>query len=420
MIINMSRGSCITFSGSKANYIASIAIVMAITFFACEKVEDDPVIPDPVDPFADLILPEVPHDYENIQFPDHYLINPLPDNPYRFQFAAIEADNTPASNPTTNEGALLGRVLFYEKELSANGTIACASCHTQETGFSDKEVFSLGFEGGLTRRHSMTLTNARFYDTGKFFWDERAETLEDQVLMPFQDEVEMGLTLDTLVQIVSSQPYAAPLFTDAFGDETVTADRISKALAQFVRSLVSINAKYDQGRELVSSPLDDFPNFTAEENLGKALFYASNIAGAPSCHSCHASEAFLSPLLAPNANTIGSINGLDAISTDDLGIFETTGINNHMGKFKVPSLRNVAIRAPYMHDGRFANLEEVIEHYSTGMQNHPRTLPFMKDANGDAIKYNFTAQEKEALIAFLHTLTDEEFITAEKFRNPFR
>lgn len=410
------------FTSAKLNSINFFLLlsISLLTLLSCDK--DNIVLmdeEDPIDLLAELNLPDIPFDYENIDFPDHYLNNPLPAIPYRFQFAAIESDNTPVSNPITNEGALLGRVLFYEKKLSKNGTIACASCHTQQTGFSDTEILSIGFNGGLTRRHSMTLTNARFYDTGKFFWDERAETLEDQVLMPFQDQVEMGLTLDTLVQIVSNQSYAAPLFKDAFGDETVTTDRISKALAQFVRSLVSIHAKYDEGRILVSSPLEDFPNFTAEENFGKALFYTSNIGGAPSCHSCHASEAFISPLLAPNGTSIGAINGLDAISTTDLGIFETTGINRHTGKFKVPSLRNVGVRPPYMHDGRFANLDEVIDHYSTGMQNHPNTLPFMKDANGDVIKYNFTNQEKSALIAFLNTLTDEQFLTDEKFSSPF-
>jgi cytochrome c peroxidase len=415
----MSEYSYNTFSCLNHRNLFVLALVFIITIGSCNNDDIDIMEPvQPVDLLTELNLPEIPFDYENIQFPDHFLNNTLPEIPYRFQFAAIESDNTPDSNPTTNEGALLGRVLFYEKKLSFNGTIACASCHTQETGFSDDEVFSIGFDGGLTRRHSMTLTNARFYDTGKFFWDERAETLEDQVLMPFQDPVEMGLTLDALVQIVTDQSYAAPLFINAFGDETVTADRISKALAQFVRSLVSLNSKYDEGREFVSSPLIDFPNFTAQENLGKSLFYSTNLV-APSCHSCHSSEAFLSPLLAANATTIGSINGLDPVSTNDLGIFETTGINNHMGKFKVPSLRNVALRPPYMHDGRFANLEEVINHYSTGMQNHPRTLPFMKDANGDVIKYNFTNQEKEALIAFLNTLTDNQFITDEKFSSPF-
>lgn len=391
---------------------------LLITFAACQKEETPPITIEPEDPFADLNLPEIPFDYENISLPDHFLTNYYPPQ-FAFQFAAIESDNTPVDNPTTNEGALLGRVLFYEEKLSQNGTISCASCHKQEIGFSDDEVLSLGFDGGTTRRHSMGLTNARFYQTGKFFWDERAETLEDQVLMPFQDPVEMGLTLEEVVQIVSEQSYAAPLFKDAFGDETITSDRIAKALAQFVRSMVSVNSKYDEGRSMVNSPMTPFPNFTPEENMGKQLFNAQNL-GAPSCNSCHLSEAFVAPLLAPNATTIGTNNGLDAMSSDDQGIYESTGINGHRGKFKVPSLRNIAVRAPYMHDGRFANLEEVIDHYSTGIQDHPTLQPFLRDANGDPIKYNFTDEEKAALIAFLHTLTDEEFLMDEKFGNPFK
>jgi len=221
-----------------------------------------------------------------------------------------------------------------------------------------------------------------------------------------------------LEQIVREQPYAAPLFKDAFGDEDVTSDRVSKALAQFVRSLVSANAKYDQGRSMVSSPMMNFPNFTAEENLGKRLFNSQNLV-APSCNSCHLSEAFVAPLLAPNGTTIGTNNGLDAMSSDQ-GIFESTGVNGHRGKFKVPSLRNVALRPPYMHDGRFGNLEEVINHYSTGIQDHPTLQPFLRDGNGDPIKYNFTNEEKTALIAFLNTLTDQEFITDEKFSDPFK
>jgi len=247
-----------------------MAVIVVIVFVvACKKDEVDPV-PN-IDDFADLNLPASYYNYENIELPNHFLTNDFPSG-FAFQFAAIESDNTPITNPTSNAGATLGRVLFYEKKLSANGTIACASCHKQSMGFGDDEILSLGFEGGTTRRHSMGLANARFYDTGKFFWDERAETLEDQVLMPFQDAVEMGLTLDEVVQIVSDQSYAKPLFKDAFGDDLISADRISKALAQFVRSMVSVNSKYDEGRSLVSSPLDDFPNFTAEENLGKELF----------------------------------------------------------------------------------------------------------------------------------------------------
>ena len=300
--------------------------------------------PSHSDPFADLNLPTTLFNYANIQLPPHFITNNFPAS-FAFQFAAIDSDNTPNDNPTTDAGATLGRVLFYEKKLSGNGTIACASCHLQSKGFSDDAILSLGFAGGTTRRHSMGLTNARFYQSGKFFWDERAETLEDQVLMPFQDPVEMGMTLAQVEQIVSEQSYTPSLFKDAFGDEIINADRISKALAQFVRSMVSVNAKYDQGRSMVASPLDDFPNFTPEENLGKQLFHARNLV-APSCNSCHLSESFVAPLVAPNGTTSGTNNGLDAVSTTDFGINESTGLNGHTGKFKVPSLRKCGIKAP--------------------------------------------------------------------------
>ncbi len=393
----------------------SLVILLAgfVLLESCQ--EDDPIMDNPLE---DLNLPESPFDYESIVLPSHFLNNDFPDN-FMFQFAAIDSDNVPSDNPIANEGVLLGRVLFYENKLSANGTISCASCHKQENGFSDTDVLSLGFNGGTTRRHSMGLANARFYQSGKFFWDERAETLEDQVLMPFQDPVEMGLTLDQLVDLVSEQSYSASLFDDAFGDETVTVDRISKALAQFVRSLVSNTAKYDEGRSMVNSPLLDFPNFTDQENHGKQLFYARDLV-APSCSSCHLSEAFVGPLVAPNGTTSGTNNGLDAMSTEDLGVFETTGLNGHRGKFKVPSLRNVSLRPPYMHDGRFSTLDEVLDHYSTGIQNHPTLQPFLRDDNGDPVKYNFTMIEKDALKAFLGTLTDAEFVTDVRFSNPFK
>ena len=371
-----------------------------------------------IDPLTDLNLPAIPYDYENIEWPDHFLRNSYPPS-YPFQFAAIESDNTPNNNQITNAGATLGRVLFYEKKLSANGSVSCASCHQQNTGFSDQERFSIGFEGGLTRRHSMGLTNARFYQTGKFFWDERASSLEEQVLMPFQDETEMGLNLEEVVEIINDQPYSAQLFTDAFGDATVDIDRVSKSLAQFIRSMVSVNSKYDQGRAQVNTPLDNFPNFTEEENLGKRLFNAQNLV-APSCNSCHLSEAFVAPLLAPNGTTIGTNNGLDANSNVDAGIFESTGVNGHRGKFKVPSLRNIAVRAPFMHDGRFNSLEEVIDHYSIGIQAHPTLQPFLRDDFGQPIKYNFTQEEKESIVAFLNTLTDQEFLSDEKFSDPFK
>ncbi|WP_083699771.1 cytochrome-c peroxidase [Shewanella sp. UCD-KL12] len=364
-------------------------------------------------------LPETLFDYAGIVLPQHFIQNDFPDN-FQFQTAAIESDNTPADNPITNAGATLGRVLFYDTKLSINDTVSCASCHVQEFGFSDPSALSIGFAGGETRRHSMGLANARFYQTGKFFWDERASTLEEQVLMPIQDEVEMGMTLAQLVQTVSAQSYYPELFSNAFGDEQVSSDRIAKALAQFVRAMVSVDAKYDQGRIQVTDPLRDFPNFSREENAGKRLFMTFR-EGIPPCTSCHSSEAFVGPLIGPdsNATTIASNNGLDEQSSDDLGVFETTGINGHTGKFKVPSLRNVAVRPPYMHDARFNSLEETIEHYSSGIKPHPTLQALLRDQDGNPVHYNFTAVEQADLIAFLHTLTDENFLSDEKFSDPF-
>jgi cytochrome c peroxidase len=394
-----------------------LSILIVVLTFACSKDKED--VETSIELFSELNLPEDYFNYENIILPEHYLINDFP-SASQNQNAAIEHDNTPSSNLTTDAGATLGRVLFYDKKLSANGTIACASCHNQANGFSDPLVLSDGFDGGKTRRHSMGLSNARFFNSGKFFWDERAETLEDQVLMPFQDPVEMGLTLEQLEQIVSEQSYYAPLFEDAFGSQTINSDKISKALAQFIRSIVSFSAKYDQGRAQVSTPLQMFPNFTTQENEGKSLFFLAQN-GRINCAGCHVSEAFLGPIPNNPFGTTTSVNnGLDAISTTDLGIFETTSNSNDIGKFKVPSLRNIGVRAPYMHDGRFESLEEVIEHYSSGIQNHPNLAPPLRDENGDPIMYNFTDSEKSALVAFLNTLTDQAMLNDEKYSNPFK
>lgn len=374
-------------------------------------------------------LPATPHDYAGLILPDHFLTNDLPGN-NPFQNAVITNDNTPVGNPITNAGATLGRVLFYDKKLSANGTVACASCHVQANGFSDPRPLSLGFDGGETRRHSMGLTNARFYEPGKFFWDERAETLEDQVLMPFQDPVEMGLTLEQVVSITQAQDYYPSLFTAAFGDDTIDADRIAKALAQFVRSMVSVNSRYDQGRATVNDPLDDFPNFTAAENRGKQLFMdrdnngtvGSNGGGPVSCIDCHVSEAFLSPPRGTphaSATSAATNNGLDLVSTTDLGIAETTGNIDDTGRFKVPSLRNIGVTAPYMHDGRFDDLQDVMRFYDRDIESHAQLAQILVGNNGQARRIPLNGQARNDLIAFLHTLTDQSMLTDEKFSDPF-
>ncbi len=324
------------------------------------------------------------------------------------QHPLVYDDNTPPDNKLTDAGAALGRVLFYDKNLSKNKTIACASCHKAELGFSDDQVRSTGFQKGLTRRHSMGLTNARFYQNGKFFWDQRAGTLEDQVLMPIQDPVEMGLNLQELESRVSNLTYYKPLFIAAFGSTDVSSKKVSKALAQFVRSMVSVNSKYDKGRAQVSKRRDPFPNFTDEENYGKMLFITPPFRnGGFGCFVCHQGEGFV----AVQAST----NALDA-EISDMGYGEVIGLSTRDGHFKVPSLRNVEVRAPYMHDGRFGTLEEVIDHYSSGIKavRNPRPPLFARR------QFNMSDKQKAALIAFLKTLTDKEMLADPKFSDPFR
>lgn len=359
-------------------------------------------------------LPETALSY-GVDLPDHYLqgSQPLGSLPL---VPALAFDNTPDWNPTTDEGATLGRVLFYDKSLSANGTTACASCHFQEIGFADNERQSLGFDGRRTRRHSMGLANARFYGSGKFFWDERAETLEEQVLMPFQDPVEMGLSLDELLELVESKPYYEPLFAEAFGDGEVTQERTARALAQFIRSMASVDSRYDRARIGMRDPLVDFPEFSESENRGKRLFF--DPPRGFSCSGCHASEAFVGVVPGGDRESGATNNGLDARSTDDLGLAETTDSRRDEGRFKAPSLRNVAVSAPYMHDGRFKDLDAVLAHYSSGIEAHPN-LQEVLEPGGRPVRYQFDERDRQDLIAFLETLTDEELLTAERFSDPF-
>ena len=356
------------------------------------------------------ILPVSPYNYSVLNLPGHFTT----DVPGSALPTSINGtDNTPVDNVTTDEGATLGRVLFYDKKLSANGTIACASCHQAANGFSDPATLSIGFDGGTTGRNSMTLINARWYQRGRFFWDERAVTLEEQVLMPFQDAVEMGLTLNQLDSIVTAQPYYPDLFLNAFGDTEVTTDKIAKALSQFVRSIVSYDSKYDIGRAQVAGPGPNFPNFTAQENQGKQLFLQTIPNGGGACFACHTTEAFIS------ANPGPQNNGLDLVTTDS-GAGATFPNNSIFdARFKTSTLRNIELTGPYMHDGRFTTLEEVVEHYNSGIQAHPTLSAALTDTNGDPVQLNFTTSQKAALVAFLKTLTDASLANDVKFSDPF-
>ncbi len=353
-------------------------------------------------------LPSTPFNYSSITLPNHFLIGGPPG-----PAAVVNSDNTPGNNEITDAGATLGRVLFYDPSLSQNYSISCASCHDPVAGFSDPATHSVGFDGGLTRRNSMGLSNARYYAPGSFFWDQRAATLEDQVLMPLQDPVEMGMTLTEVVERIEQRDFYAPLFTEAFGDATVTSERASLAMAQFVRSMVSFESRYDQGRAQAPNPLVNFPNFTAQENFGKRLFTAPPPAGGFGCAACHASEAQINRPGGPTNN------GLNANTSLDEGVFEATGNPADRGKFKVPSLRNIALTAPYMHDGSLATLEDVLDFYSTGVQNHPNLDPVLRAPNGQPLQINMTAGQRAAIIAFFHTLTDSAMVDNPKFSDPF-
>ena len=392
----------------------SFLVILVLSMTSCSHHHGDSTDISPIEEvlLADLpsgttsvvpVLPTPAFEYVNIALPAHFRVANG-----RGQNAVVNTDNTPRTNPLTNDGATLGRVLFYDNNLSFNRTTACASCHNQSQSFTDSNRLSKGFLGGLTRRHSMSLANARYFQSGRFFWDERAATLETQVLMPFQDATEMGMTLPLVVERIREQTYYPALFQKAFGTTTITADLTARALAQFVRSMVSANSKYDVGRSRVATVNTDFPNFTASENNGKRLF----LSGRGNCSGCHATEAHI-------ANNPTN-NGVDAVSTTDLGVFETTRRPQDLGAFKVPSLRDIAVTAPYMHDGRFSTLEQVVEHYNSGIRPHTNLDRRLRDNRGQPIRMNLSQQEKQDLVAFLRTLTDLSFLNDVKFSNPFR
>ncbi len=338
-----------------------------------------------------LRLPDVPYRYADVDLPAHFR-TPV----------ALKFDNTPADNPLTNDGATLGRVLFYDTRLSANNTVSCGSCHAQEHAFDDPDRFSRGFKGGRTDRTAMNLVNLRYHPKGRFFWDERGGNLEKMVLLPAENTLEMGQDLAQLPSILGRDHRYPELFRAAFRDPEITLDRTAKALAQFVRSMVSYQSKYDEGLAGARSGDDDFANFTLPENRGKALFRRN-------CSICHLPNQEAHFVMTATANT-----GLDDDATNtDGGVGDITLNPRDVGHFKSPSLRNVEVTAPYMHDGRFATLDAVIEHYSSGGKNHPN-----KDIRMQRLK--FTGSEKAALVAFLKTLTDRGFLADPKYSDPFQ
>ncbi len=367
-------------------------------------------------------LTKVSYTHEEYAILSQHLNLPLERASFQVEFPA-HMTRTGAVAPEIDDAkATLGSVLFYDKKLSANNKVSCESCHKQSLAFSDDVAFSEGFDGQLTKRNSLPLASTPNFEssyngsgnsffTGMqagFFWDERAHSIAEQSKMTLEDDIEMGVDIYQLAGKLSDIPYYQILFQKAYGSPSATPDKITDALEVFINSFVSVSSPFDEGLNQHQTPFADFTNFSQQENLGKTLFNTH-------CNGCHSSD--FTALVETVAN-----NGLD-IEYEDKGMGERTQLDFDNGRFKVPFLRNVALTGPYMHDGRFETLEEVIDHYSEGIQDHPNLDFRLRDGFNNAAqprRFNFTETEKAALIAFLHTVTDDKFIQDERFADPFK
>ncbi|MCG8421162.1 MAG: cytochrome-c peroxidase [Proteobacteria bacterium] len=340
--------------------------------------------------------------------------NPLDDFVTPFYYGGF---TIPQDNPLTVEGVNLGRLLFYEKKLSADGTFSCGTCHQQDKAFTDGRARAEGIGGQTGPRNTMALANL-LWGPQRFFWDGRAESLEHQALQPIENPDEMGETLDNVVAKLQATPPYPAAFNAAFGSKGITPLRMARALASFQRTLVSSNSKFDQYLR-GAIELDE------QESWGHRLFTThpdarAGVRGAncADCHSQFATSGFR------NRFDGFSNNGLDNDADLGAGLAEVTSNPRDRGKFKVPSLRNIELTAPYMHDGRFATLEEVIDHYNEHIRDSETLDVLIREASNDLVipgsppDLALTDDEKAAVIAFLRTLTDEDFIANENFSDP--
>ena len=351
----------------------------------------------------------------------------LPYSPTAYSFATIQGlppMEIPADNPMTVEGIKLGRHLFYDPILSLDSTISCASCHKQEKAFTDGVALATGIDGLVGRRSSMSLINVGYnWIRGRdhnFMWDGRFETLEELTIKgPIIDPVEMANTWENLEESLQNHPTYPTLFREAFGisnSQEIKAELVGKALAQFQRTLNSARSMYDK------DVWDPLVYMSPQEINGMDLFQG-DAAGSPAskdgecghCHSFSTNKALF-------ARNEFSNNGLDSVTSVldflDYGFGESTQDSNDNGRFREVSLRNIALTAPYMHDGRFQTLEEVLDHYVSGL--HPSTNRAGELSPSAATTLTqLTQADKEDIIAFLHALTDTSYIHKEEWSNPF-
>jgi len=348
-------------------------------------------------------LPEIPYPYNRVSVPDH-LKSPDPDQDTGYGASTIlEADININSHVAT-----LGRVLFYDVKLSALENIACASCHKQELSFADDEPFSQGLTT-LTKRNSMALNDLFWSNRDHFLWDMKEISLNEMIRLPLKDENEIGADMEQIIAKLEMTNYYPELFSAAFGTRRIDEDRIVDALINFISSMVTFESKFD--KEVVN----DFAGFTEKEIVGLELFSDN----CTICHSQGTHDPFEQNLNLNNTSPMFFFpeifnNGLPADPNDK-------GAGEHdeffTGLFKIPTLRNVDYTAPYMHDGRFGTLEEVIEHYSSGVISNKWTRDQEFVPNGG---FQFNAYEKESLVAFLKTLKDDNLTTNVMWSDPFQ
>lgn len=396
----------------KQTIFKSILFFLIVTFWACTEETEEQIsesTPEAIQSainttFGDNIDLSNLENYANQEIPDY-----------------ITKDNTRGNNINDAE-ATLGRVLFYDKSLSVNNTISCASCHQQSLAFGDLPKASIGVNG-TTGRHSMRLVNARFSEEENFFWDERAGSLEQQTTMPIQDHIEMGFSgqdgdpgIDDLIIKLGEIDYYQELFSYVHGDENITEERLQNALSQFVRSIQSFDSKYDQGRAQVQNDNNPFPNFTTQENQGKQLFLGRaefnnagmRVAGGVGCGACHQAPEFDINDNSRNNGVIGSIGG-----ATDLTVTRSPSLRDALRN-------NGAPNGPFMHTGEFSDFEEVLDHYNqidiTANNNLDRRLR----PNGNGQNLAITQEEKDAIIAFIQTLAGNNVYIDEKWSDPFQ
>jgi cytochrome c peroxidase len=384
-----------------------VAIFVLFGLISCKKVEPQPLTEELNTP----VLPETPYDYVS-------------------------------KHNVNSAAATLGRVLFFDKKLSANNFVSCGSCHKQEFAFADNVQFSKGFNGIELNRNSPSIQGIRGFSVdlssslpnennqvnSTLFWDGRQKNVADMVLNPVLNHKEMDMgDFNTLIEKLQKTSYYPELFKKAFGSEKITKQNMAYALQSFIACLntktTSITFNQNSGGGFnPSSGFSNNPNdslLTPLEKTGKSLFHNKY-----NCAKCHdpitqQPSSYGAPPISNQSPPALMFNiGLDEVTVDK-GLGALTGRAGDDGLFKVPTLKNISLTAPYMHDGRFNNLSEVLDHYSHGIKANPNVAPLFKDVNGNLKPLNISNVEKTAIIAFLNTLKDNDFLTSPMYSNPF-